>query len=138
MPPGITFRLRRSRHVKFLILCRISWPVVFTERRALCFWLPLEKVNATVSVSHLPPCAPRTHAHTCVCVYVSVCMHAFSARKSVQGTNSKKKKKKVCLGPRGIYPSADLSEVACVCVCVCLLIGASSEIQFGGIARGMG
>lgn len=50
----------KSRHVKFLIPCRTSWQMVFTEQRALYFGLRWKKVKATVSVSHLPPCV-------CVC-----------------------------------------------------------------------
>lgn len=44
----------RSRHVKFLILCRISWQITFTELRDSLLWPAMERVRATVSVSHLP------------------------------------------------------------------------------------
>lgn len=59
-------------------------------------------------------------------------------------TNSER----VCLGPRGTYPAAD-SSGSCneiwMCECVCVRevkkiypSALESEIQFGGIAQGMG
>lgn len=57
----------RSRHVKFLILCRISWQITFTELRDSLLWPVMERVRATVSVSRLPL---RVFFHRCMHEYV--------------------------------------------------------------------
>lgn len=78
-------------------------------------WLALEKVKATVSVSHLPPCAPRA------------CMHAFSASRCVQDTDSKKQSFVWALVGY-IQQQTCLTVAMRLCVCVCARVYVCSSL----------